>query len=102
MSKKTPTVTLTILNKDYIIACPPEEQNSLLNTAQQLNAKMRRLHDSGKVTGTDRVAVMAALNLAHELEIGKQQASVVSDPDLVNKLISLRHKIENILENPEN
>jgi cell division protein ZapA len=99
MTKKLPTVTLTILNKDYVIACPLEEQSSLLNTAQQLNAKMRRLHDSGKVTGTDRVAVMAALNLAHELEISKQQVSYSSDPDVTNKLISLRHKIENVLEN---
>jgi cell division protein ZapA len=99
MSKKNPTVTLTILNKEYVIACQPEEQNSLLNIAHALNAKMRRLHDSGKVTGTDRIAVMAALNLAHELEIGKQQVSASGDPELTHKLISLRHKIENVLEN---
>ncbi len=101
MSKKIPTVTLTILNKEYVIACQPEEQSSLLSTSQALNAKMRRLHDSGKVTGTDRIAVMAALNLALELEMGKQQSTTPSDssPDITSKLISLRHKIENVLEN---
>ncbi|MCX7087933.1 MAG: cell division protein ZapA [Methylococcales bacterium] len=99
MSKKPATVTLTILDKDYTIACQPEEQSALLDTAQQLNAKMRRLHDSGKVTGTDRIAVMAALNLAHELEVDKQRVISVSDPDITRKLISLRHKIENVLEN---
>jgi cell division protein ZapA len=99
MSKKPLTVTLNILNKDYVIACQPEEQSALLNTAHQLNSKMRRLHDSGKVTGTDRIAVMAALNLAHELEVEKQRVSYSYDPEVTNKIISLRHKIENVLEN---
>jgi cell division protein ZapA len=99
MSKKPLTVTLNILNKDYVIACQPEEQSALLNTAHQLNSKMRRLHDSGKVTGTDRIAVMAALNLAHELEVEKQRVSYSYDHEVTNKIISLRHKIENVLEN---
>lgn len=104
MSKKPPTVTLTILNKEYIIACQPEEQTALLNTAHALNAKMRQLHNSGKVTGTDRIAVMAALNLAHELEMSKQPIVAEpiykeNNPEVTNKLISLRHKIENVLEN---
>ncbi|MEQ1638790.1 MAG: cell division protein ZapA [Methylococcales bacterium] len=102
MSKKNPTVTVTILNKEYIIACQPEDQHSLMNTAQQLNSKMRRLHDSGKVTGTDRIAVMAALNLAHELETGKSQLGDPTDPELTSKLIQLRHKIENVLDNSQN
>lgn len=103
MSKKAPTVTLTILNKEYIIACQPEEQSALLNTAHDLNAKMSLLHNSGKVTGTDRIAVMAALNLAHELELKKQPMSAdpiaqIYHPEVTTKLISLRQKIENVLK----
>ncbi len=109
MSKKSEIVSVTILNKEYKIACPPEEQQTLLNTAHLLHAKMRKLHDSGKVTGTDRVAVMAALNLAHELEMAKPIAksysntavapqSTPSADDITQKLIDLRHKIENALE----
>lgn len=113
MSKKPQIVSVTILNKEYKIACPPEEQEALLHTAYQLNAKMRKLHDSGKVTGTDRVAVMAALNLAHELEMakpagttyqaeamcGSDSSSSASANEITKKIINLRHKIENALEN---
>lgn len=102
MSKKPQVVSVTILHKEYKIACAPEEQQSLINTAQQLNAKMHKLHDSGKVTGTDRVAVMAALNLAHELEMAKPAVRPLSsnnESDITKKIVDLRHKIENVLEN---
>jgi cell division protein ZapA len=60
-------VTIRILEKEYQVACPAEEKPSLVASAELLNAKMREIRDSGKVVGLDRVAVMAALNLANEL-----------------------------------
>ena len=60
-------VTIRILEKEYNVACPVEEKASLLASAELLNVKMREIRDSGKVVGLDRVAVMAALNLANEL-----------------------------------
>jgi cell division protein ZapA len=60
-------VTIRILEKEYNVACPVEEKASLLASAELLNAKMKEIRDSGKVVGLDRVAVMAALNLANEL-----------------------------------
>lgn len=60
-------VTIKILEKEYNVACPLEEKPSLVASAELLNAKMREIRDSGKVVGLDRVAVMAALNLANEL-----------------------------------
>ena len=60
-------VTIRILEKEYNVACPVEEKASLLASAELLNGKMREIRDSGKVVGLDRVAVMAALNLANEL-----------------------------------
>ena len=60
-------VTIRILEKEYNVACPAEEKPSLLASAELLNHKMREIRDSGKVVGLDRVAVMAALNLANEL-----------------------------------
>jgi cell division protein ZapA len=60
-------VTIKILEKEYHVACPAEEKASLLTSAELLNNKMREIRDSGKVVGLDRVAVMAALNLANEL-----------------------------------
>ena len=60
-------VSIRILEKEYNVACPAEEKASLLASAELLNGKMREIRDSGKVVGLDRVAVMAALNLANEL-----------------------------------
>jgi cell division protein ZapA len=60
-------VTIRILEKEYNVACPAEEKPALLASAELLNHKMREIRDSGKVVGLDRVAVMAALNLANEL-----------------------------------
>ena len=60
-------VTIRILEKEYNVACPAEERAALLASAELLNGKMREIRDSGKVVGLDRVAVMAALNLANEL-----------------------------------
>lgn len=66
MSENIP-VTVRILEKEYLVACPESEQDSLQETARYLNKKMKEIRDSNKVVGTDRIAVMAALNIAHEL-----------------------------------
>ena len=67
MSDAFAHVTIRILEKEYHVACPAEEKPALMASAELLNAKMREIRDSGKVVGLDRVAVMAALNLANEL-----------------------------------
>jgi len=53
------------------VACPEDEREALLESAELLNRKMREIRDSGKVVGVDRIAVMAALNLCHEMLQGK-------------------------------
>ena len=60
-------VTIKILEKEYKVSCQKNEKNDLLASAELLNIKMKEIRDSGKVVGLDRVAVMAALNLANEL-----------------------------------
>lgn len=67
MSASVAHVTIRILEKEYNVACPAEDKASLVASAELLNGKMREIRDSGKVVGLDRVAVMAALNLANEL-----------------------------------
>jgi len=67
MSDSTTQVSVRILEKEYQIACPAEARNDLLNSAALLNGRMREIRDSGKVIGLDRIAVMAALNIANEL-----------------------------------
>jgi cell division protein ZapA len=61
------TVLVKILDKDYQVACPPEQEPSLIEAARYLDKQMRGVRDSGKVIGLERIAVMVALNTAYEL-----------------------------------
>lgn len=63
----TETVTVHILGKDYQVACPSDERESLINSAAELDRRMKVIRQSGTVIGVERIAVMAALNLAHEV-----------------------------------
>jgi len=91
-------VSIKILGKDYRIACTENEQETLIQAAHELDGQMRKIRDSGSVNGADRIAVMAALNLTHELH---QVKSNNTSPTgyLSNQIANLRHKIENVLEN---
>ncbi len=60
-------VTIRILEKEYQVSCPADQKAELIAAAELLNNNMREIRDSGKVVGLDRVAVMAALNMANEL-----------------------------------
>lgn len=79
MSDMFAHVTIRILEKEYHVACPAPEKPSLVAAAELLNLKMREIRDSGKVVGLDRVAVMAALNMAHELLRSKHQDQELKD-----------------------
>ena len=67
MTDRTTRVSVRILEKEYPVACLPEERSELLDSAEYLNVKMREIRDAGNIVGLDRIAVMAALNLANEL-----------------------------------
>ena len=61
------TVTVTILDKEYQVACPEEQKSQLVVSAKYLDKQMRGIRDSGKVIGLERIVVMAALNISYEL-----------------------------------
>ena len=67
MTDQQAQVSVRILDKEYQVACPPSERTNLLDSAEILNAKMREIRDSGRIVGLDRIAVMAALNMANDL-----------------------------------
>ena len=60
-------VEISIMGRDFTIACPAEEREGLLSAVAYLDKKMSDIRDSGKIVGAERIAMMAALNLAHEL-----------------------------------
>lgn len=73
-------VTVRILDRDYHVACPPDERESLLKAADLLSQEMTEVRDSGRVVGMDRIAVMVALNLAHQfLQAESERDATVSE-----------------------
>ncbi|MCF6209792.1 MAG: cell division protein ZapA [Gammaproteobacteria bacterium] len=92
MSEKTTTVTIRVLDKEYQVACPTEERVALLESARYLDEKMREIRDSRKMIGSERVAVMAALNIAHDLL--QCRADNGNSAGMDNKLRQLQNKVE--------
>lgn len=69
------TLKVKILEKDYLVSCPDDKKNALTAAALHLDGKMRDIRSSGKVLGTERIAVMAALNITYELLQSSQGVS---------------------------
>ncbi|MDT8453298.1 MAG: cell division protein ZapA [Gammaproteobacteria bacterium] len=96
MSKQE-ALTIKILEKEYRVACPAEEKESLLASAQMLNTKLNEIKSKGAVIGTERIAVMAALNMSHELLNG--QSLVDEHEKLHDRIDSLSDRIDNTMRN---
>ena len=97
MSRDIAQVSVRILGKEYQVSCPMDERAALLDSAELLNQHMRDIRDSGKVVGLDRIAVMAALNLAHELLVARDTGQNIDDT-LGVRLKSLRKRVEIALQ----
>ena len=67
MAESAKTIEISLLGRNYKIACEEGERAALLEAVAYLDAKMGEIKKAGKVSGTDRIAVMAALNITHEL-----------------------------------
>ena len=85
MNEDMQRVTVRLLDKEYQVACPEDEREALLESAELLNRKMKEIRDSGKVVGVDRIAVMAALNLCHEMLQGRT-SNMKADERLLGRI----------------
>ncbi len=95
MSEEATPVRVRILDKEYQVACKPEEESELRDSAQLLDERMREIRQTGRVIGTDRIAVMAALNIAHELI--QHQSARDHDLETTQRLQSLQERVESVL-----
>ena len=86
------TVSVTILEKEYLVACPLEARFQLEEAARYLDQKMREIRTSGKVAGSERIAVMAALNITYDLLQGNTQNKTVE-----NQLKRLQDRLDEVL-----
>lgn len=67
MEDRATMLDVSILGRDYRVACRESEREELIQAVQYLDRRMREIREAGKIAGTERIAVMAALNIAHEL-----------------------------------
>jgi len=89
------TTTVKILDKEYQVACPEDQEAELVVSAKYLDKQMRNIRDSGKVIGLERIAVMAALNISYELLQASEHAS--SDAAASEPISRLNRKLDDAL-----
>jgi cell division protein ZapA len=96
MSNSEP-VALRLIDREFLIACAPEEREGLLEAANYLDRKMRELRANAKAPGFDRLAVLAAISVTHEFLALRNQHSG-HDQSLSDGLTALRRKLDAAIE----
>ena len=96
MNESTAQVSVRILDKEYQVACPANERTDLLDSAEILNAKMLEIRDSGRIVGLDRIAVMAALNMANDL-LHAQARDKKIEGDFSSRLKLISDRVDSVL-----
>ena len=96
MTEQYAQVSVRILDKEYTVKCPPDERTDLLDSAEVLNAKMREARDAAGVVGLDRIAVIAALNMASDL-LHAQARDRLFEGDLSARLKTISDRVDSAL-----
>ena len=99
-SKEAKGITINVMGREFRVAAPEGEERQLVASVELLNRKMKEIRDGGKVVGNERIAIMAALNIAHEhlqLQGGRprKSADISVDEDYVRRKMEL---FEGIIE----
>ncbi len=100
MGQSFAQVSVRILDKEYLIRCADDERTDLLDSAEVLNAKMLEIRDAGGVVGLDRIAVMAALNMANDLLHAKARDQAL-EGDVSDRLKSISDRVDSVLSNTQ-
>lgn len=90
-------VSVNILGKEYQVACPENEKDALIASARMVHENMEQIRSTGKIVGLDRIAVMAALNLAHDL-INLQNSDDGGLEDINKSILQMKDKVSLFLE----
>jgi len=92
-------INISILGRDFSVACPPDEQDALLEAASYLDGNMKEIQKTGKIIGAERVAIMAALNITNDLL--KLQKATAGQVQVQERLDSLQERIDAALREAE-
>ena len=98
MSSSQP-VSIRLLDREYTVGCEPDERDSLLAAAKLLDTRMREIRGSNRMAALDRVAVLAALNFAHELQQLRDENSG-RDRELSRTLGDLNRRLDGLFDTP--
>ena len=90
------TLTISIMNKEFQVACPEGEEEALQRAARYLSEQMQEIRQSGKVVGMDRIAIMTALNMSHELLSGHSKVQTSQDYAKL-RIRALNERLENAI-----
>jgi cell division protein ZapA len=101
MADAAQTVEVTLLGRSYRVACEEGERESLMQAVAYLDGKMSEIRDAGKVVGAERIAVMAALNVAHEL-LSVRLGAGVDVGQAKRRLSAIESKIDDAIAKQEN
>lgn len=99
MSSASEPVNVRLLDREYTIGVEPDERDSLLAAAKLLDGKMREVRGNNRMAAVDRIAVLAALNLAHELQQLRNDSDS-RDRELSRTLGDLQRKLDGLLDTP--
>jgi cell division protein ZapA len=97
MSSSSEPVNIRLLDREYTVGCEPDERDGLLAAAKLLDQKMREIRGSNRMAGIDRVAVLAALNFAHELQQLRGD-SEGRDRELTRTLNDLHRRLDDLFD----
>ncbi len=100
MSNATKTLDVKILDRELRIACPEEERGELLDAVAYLDKKMHEIHESGKIASVERIALMAALNITHEL-LGTKVGRGFDLADFKRRINTMQAAIDTALADQE-
>ena len=92
-------VTIRLLDREYTVGCVEEERDSLLAAASLLDAKMREVRGGNRMAALDRVAMLAALNLAHDLEL-LRETTLRNERELSRGLGDLNRRLDGLFDDP--
>ncbi|MEI7446651.1 MAG: cell division protein ZapA [Burkholderiales bacterium] len=87
-------IDVRILDRDYRLAVPADEKARLLDAVRVVDEKMRSIRDAGRVAGVDRIAVMAALQLAHDLIDAREAAAAAPQADASRRIRAMTEELD--------
>jgi len=92
-------LTVSLLGREFRVACPEGEEKQLLASADYLNRKLKEVRDTGKVVGNERIAIMAALNIAHEFMSNDKSANPSSFDGAAfrRRIVAMQETLESAL-----